>query len=188
MCLKILEFTRREIFSKRVRFFQSCVCHQILISAINAIKKSETSQSRITRWIDRITQFTLDIKHLAGTKIGVIDYNFRNPVGLALSSIEYDDELILAWIKSFISNFELISIVIMNNTLANENRSSNRLIKKRANLYGMQHLNWISAQLNISSIESRVHFKHFKHSTSVYSIQIKNSHLTKFTLKNQQTK
>ena len=58
--------------------------HQALISALNASERSKTSQSRLTRWIDRLIPFHFDIKHLAGNKMGLIDYMSRNPVGLAI--------------------------------------------------------------------------------------------------------
>ena len=44
--------------------------HQALISALNAIERSKTNQSRLTRCIDRLIPFNFDIKHLAGYKSG----------------------------------------------------------------------------------------------------------------------
>ena len=58
--------------------------HQDLISALNASERSKTSQNRLTRLIDRLISFHFDIKHLAGNKVGLIDYISRNPVGLAI--------------------------------------------------------------------------------------------------------
>ena len=58
--------------------------HQALIGALNTSERSKTSQSRLTRWIDRLIPFHFDIKHLAGNKMGLIDYISRNPVGLAI--------------------------------------------------------------------------------------------------------
>ena len=48
--------------------------HQDLISALNASERSKTSQSRLTRWIDRLISFHFDIKHLARNKMGLYDY------------------------------------------------------------------------------------------------------------------
>ena len=58
--------------------------HQALVSALNESERSKGSQSILTRWNDRIIPFHFDIKHLAGNKMGLIDYMSRNPVGLAL--------------------------------------------------------------------------------------------------------
>ena len=48
--------------------------HQALISALNASEQSKTSQIRLTRCIGPKIPFNFDVKHLAGNKIGLIDY------------------------------------------------------------------------------------------------------------------
>ena len=68
--------------------------------ALNASERSKTSQSRLTRWIDRLIPFHFDIKHLAGSKMGLIDYMSRNPVGLPIPPSEYDEELVVAAINT----------------------------------------------------------------------------------------
>ena len=91
----------------------------------------KTSQSRITRWIDRLIQFHFDIKHLLGNKMGLINYMSRNPVGLAIAPSKYDEEFVVAPIKTFINNLGVIDNVILNE-LANQNLAPCQLIKKRA--------------------------------------------------------
>ena len=105
--------------------------HQALITALNASERSKTSQSRLTRWIDRLIPFHFDIKHLAGNKMGLIDYMSRNPVGLAIPPSEYDEDFVFASINAFINNLELIDNVILNK-FANQNKAPCALIKKRA--------------------------------------------------------
>ena len=63
--------------------------HQALISALNASERSKTSQSPLTRWIVRLIPFHFDIKHLTGSKMGLIDYMSRNPVGLPIPPSEF---------------------------------------------------------------------------------------------------
>ena len=109
--------------------------HQALISALNASVRSKTSQSRLTRWIDRLIPFHFDIKHLAGNKMGLIDYLSRNPVELAIPPSEYDEEFVVASIKTFINNLGLIDNVILNE-LANQNLAPCQLIRKRAEYKG----------------------------------------------------
>ena len=105
--------------------------HHALISDSNASERSKTSQSRLTRWIDRLIQFHFDIKHLAGNKMALIDCIARYPVGMALPSSKYDEEFVVASIDAIINNLELIDNVILNN-LANKNKAPCELIKKRA--------------------------------------------------------
>ena len=104
--------------------------HQALISALNASQRSKTSQSRLIRWIDRLIPFHFDIKHLAGNKMGLIDYMSRNPIGLAIPPSEYDEEFVVASINSFINNLEMIDNVILNK-LADRNLAPCQLIRKR---------------------------------------------------------
>ena len=63
------------------RRFTLITDHQALISALQCNKNNKIYQSRLTRWIDRLLPFDFDIKHLAGSKMGLIDYIFRHPVG-----------------------------------------------------------------------------------------------------------
>ena len=128
--------------------------HQALISVLNASERSKTSQSRLTRWIDRLIPFHFDIKHLAGNKLGLIDYMSRNPVGIAIPPSEYDEEFVVDSNNAFINDLELIDKVILND-LANQNIAPHELIKKRAESKGL-----LNATSNTQST-----YEHSKHST-----------------------
>ena len=60
----------------------------------------------------------------------------QNPVGLAIPPSEYDEEFVVASIRTFIKNLEMIDIVILNN-LANQNKAQYELIKKSAKTKGL---------------------------------------------------
>ena len=117
------------------KLFTVIADHQALISALNPSKQSKTSQGRLTRWIDQLIPFPFDTKHLAGSKMGFIDYISRNPVELAIPPSEYDEEFVVTSIKTFINNRETIENVILNN-LADQNKAPYELIKKRAKTKG----------------------------------------------------
>ena len=108
--------------------------HQALISALNASKRSKTSQIRLITWIYQLIPFHFDIKHLAGIKMGL---KAQNPVGLAIPPSEYDEEFVVASINNFINNLELIYNVVFNE-LANQILAPCQLIKKRADYEGQQ--------------------------------------------------
>ena len=133
--------------------------HQALISALNASERSKTSQSCLNRWIDRLIPFHFAIKHLAGSKMGLIDYMSRNPVGLPLPPSEYDEEFVVAAITTFINNLEMIDNVILNQ-LANQNKAPYDLIKKRAENKGL-----LAARTN-----AQLTTEHSKHSTNGQSL------------------
>ena len=56
------------------RRFTLITDHQTLVSALKSNRGIKTYQSRLTRWIDRLIPFDFDIQHLAGSKMGLIDY------------------------------------------------------------------------------------------------------------------
>ena len=97
------------------KIFNAITDHQALISALNASEWSKASQSQLTRWIDRLIPFHFDIKHLAGCKSWLIDYMSRKPTGLAIPLSEYDEEFVVASIRTFINNLDMIDNVILNN-------------------------------------------------------------------------
>ena len=122
------------------KYFTVITDNQALISELNASERSKTSQSRLTRWINRLIPFHFDIKHLAGNKMGLIGYMSQNPYGLVIPLSEYDEEFVVASIKTFINNLEMIYNVIVNN-LANQNKAPYDLIKKHAENKGLLEAN-----------------------------------------------
>ena len=68
--------------------------------------------------------------------MGLIDYMSQNPVRLAIPPSEYDEEFVVASIRTFINNLEMIDNLILNN-LANQNKAPYELIKKRAKNKGL---------------------------------------------------
>ena len=79
----------------------------------------------------------------------------RNPLGFAVPPSEYDEELVLESIRTFIKNLELVDNVILNN-LANQNKAPYELIKKREKNKGL---------LNAAS-NTQLELKHSKHSAT----------------------
>ena len=88
--------------------------HQALVSALNSNKSNKTNQSRLTRWIDRLLPFDFDIKRLSGSKMGLIDYILRHPVGKPQPSTYWDENFVVALIDDFISCLEFQDSAIAN--------------------------------------------------------------------------
>ena len=78
-----------------------------------------------------------------------------NPVGLPIPPSEYDKELVVASINTFINNLEMTDNVILNN-LAKQNKAPYDLIKKRAGNKGLLE----------ASSNAQLTTKHSKHSNS----------------------
>ena len=88
------------------RKFTLITDHQALVSALQCNKNNKTYQSRLTRWIDRLLPFDFDIKHLAGSKMGLIDYISRHPVGKPQPPAYWDEQFVVALIDDFIACLE----------------------------------------------------------------------------------
>ena len=96
------------------RRFTLITDHQALVSALNSNKNNKTYQSRLTRWIDGLLPFDFDIKHLSGSKMGLIDYILRHPVGKPQPPAYWDEHFVVALIDDLISCLEF-----QDSTLAN---------------------------------------------------------------------
>ena len=71
--------------------------HRALLSILKE-KSSKIHQSRLTKWYDRLIPFHFNIEHIAGTKIGLTDYMYRNTSDPAKPPITYDENFIKAQI------------------------------------------------------------------------------------------
>ena len=78
--------------------------HKALLSLMNSHHGNKTYQSRLTRWIDRLLPFNFNMEHIACTKMGLVDYISRNPVGKADPELKYDTSFIVATINNIKQN------------------------------------------------------------------------------------
>ena len=88
------------------RRFTLITDHQALISKLQCNKNHNIYQSRLTRWIDRLLPFDFDLKHLASSKMGLIDYISRHLVGKPQPPAYWDEHFVVALIDDFIACFE----------------------------------------------------------------------------------
>ena len=88
------------------RRFTLITDHQALVSALKSNRGNKTYQSRLTRWIDRLIPFDFDIHHLAGSKMGLIDYISRHPVGKPQPPAYWDENFVVALIDDFVKCVE----------------------------------------------------------------------------------
>ena len=52
--------------------------------------------SRLTRWVDQLLPFDNLIDHLAGTKMGLVDFILREPQQKAVNVSTYEEQFIVA--------------------------------------------------------------------------------------------
>ena len=88
------------------RRFTLITDHQALVSALQSNRGNKTYQSRLTRWIDRLIPFDFDIRHLAGSKMGLIDYISRHPVRKPQPPAYWEEQFVVALIDDFVTCLE----------------------------------------------------------------------------------
>ena len=115
------------------RRFTLITDHQALVSALKSNRGNKTYQSRLTRWIDRLIPFDFDIQHLAGSKMGLIDYISRHPVRKPQPPAYWDEHFVVALIDDFVKCVEFQDSSSNNLSLNNVN-SINYLGTKALNL------------------------------------------------------
>ena len=72
-----LEHFRLYIYGKPIELLTD---HQALEPLIKRNRTNKTYSARLTRWLDRLAHFDINIKHIAGKHLALTDYLSRNPI------------------------------------------------------------------------------------------------------------
>ena len=112
-----LEHFRLYIYGKPMKLLTD---HQALEPLIKRNRSNKTYSARLTRWLDRLAHFTINVNHIAGKHLALTDYLSRNPVLPPQADDTYDEEYVINNIiphYSFISKYGCLS----NHTSQSEN-------------------------------------------------------------------
>ena len=71
-----LEHFRLYIYGKPIKLLTD---HQALEPLIKRNRSNKTYSARLTRWLDRLAHFTINVNHIAGIQLALTDYLSRNP-------------------------------------------------------------------------------------------------------------
>ena len=136
-----LEHFRLYIYGKPVKLLTD---HQALEPLIKRNRSNKTYSARLTRWLDRLAHFTINVNHIAGKHLALTDYFSRNPIAPAQSDDVYEEEYVINSIAphyGFVSKLGCLSNhfnqsqsanSIANSTKANKHRSSNNTREQTA--------------------------------------------------------
>ena len=91
-----IEYFKKYLYGKH---FKVITDHRALLSIMKESRSNKSYNSRLTCWVDRLLPFQLDIEHLPGAKIGLVDYISRNPSQKAKKVSAYDEEFFVAKLK-----------------------------------------------------------------------------------------
>ena len=114
-----LEHFRLYIYGKPINLLTD---HQALEPLIKRNRSNKTYSARLTRWLDRLAHFNINVHHIAGKPLALTDYLSRNPILPAQTDDAYDEEYVINNILphyNFISKYGCLS----NQTDQSENRT-----------------------------------------------------------------
>ena len=100
-----LELFRLYIYEKLIELLTD---HQALEPLIKRNRSNKTYNARLTRWLDRLAHFDINIKHIAGTHLALTDYLSPNPISKPESIENYEEEYVINCIiplLEFINNY-----------------------------------------------------------------------------------
>ena len=82
--------------------------HQALEPLIKRNRSNKTYSARLTRWLDRLAHFTINVNHIAGKHLALTDYLSRNPNAPPQQDEAYKEEYV---INSIVPHYEFVSKV-----------------------------------------------------------------------------
>ena len=114
--------------------------HQALEPLIKRNRSNKTYSARLTRWLDRLAHFDIQIKHVEGKHLKLTDYLNRNPISKPEPMENYDEEYVFNCIiplLEFINNYGSITDERETTTRTNQmnshktnNQSNSRYVLK----------------------------------------------------------
>ena len=87
-----LEHFRLYIYGKPVKLLTD---HQALVPLIKRNRSNKTYSARLTRWLDRLAHFTINVNHIAGKHLALTNYLSRNPIAPAQNDDVYEEEYVI---------------------------------------------------------------------------------------------
>ena len=87
-----LEHFRLYIYGKPIKLLTD---HQALEPLIKRNRSNKTYSARLTRWLDRLAHFSINVSHIAGKHLALTDYLSRNPTAPPQADDAYDEEYVI---------------------------------------------------------------------------------------------
>ena len=87
-----LEHFRLDIYGKPIKLLTD---HQALEPLVKRNRSNKIYSARLTRWLDRLAHFTINVIHIAGKHLALTDYLSRNPNAPPQRDEVYEEEQVI---------------------------------------------------------------------------------------------
>ena len=87
-----LEHFRLYLYGKPIKLLTD---HQALEPLIKRRRSNKTYSAQLTRWLDRLAHFTINVSHIAGKNLALTDFLSRNPSAPPQADDVYDEENVI---------------------------------------------------------------------------------------------
>ena len=87
-----LEHFRLYIYGKLIKLLTD---HRALEPLIKRNHSNKTYSARLTRWLDRLAHFSINVRHIAGKHLALTDYLSRNPTAPPQAADDAYDEYVI---------------------------------------------------------------------------------------------
>ena len=119
-----LEHFRLYIYGKPIELLTD---HQALEPLIKRNRSNKTYSARLTRWLDRLAHFDIQIKHVAGKHLKLTDYLSRNPISKPEPIENYEEEYVVNCI------IPLLEFINTHGSVTDEKERTARTDQKKSN-------------------------------------------------------
>ena len=87
-----LEHFRLYLYGKPIKLLTD---HQALEPLIKRNRSNKTYSARLTRWLDRLAHFSINVSHIVGKHLALTDYLSRNPTAPPQADDAKDEEYVI---------------------------------------------------------------------------------------------
>ena len=87
-----LEHFRLYLYGKPIKLLTD---HQALEPLMKRNRSNKTYSARLTRWLDRLAHFSINVSHIAGKHLALTDYLSRNPTAPPQADDAKDEEYVI---------------------------------------------------------------------------------------------
>ena len=111
--------------------------HQALELQTKRNRSNKTKSAWLTRWLDRIVHFSLNVSHITGKHLALTDYVSRNPFSPPQANDVYEEEYV---IDNIVAHYKFVAKYgCLSNSVDQSENDASKTSQHKANKTPKQH-------------------------------------------------